>query len=264
LGLLTSDVAVCESFAGSRDPRGIGWRATVLGGRRGGGVESPSRLRPGWRKRATKVSGTGAWNISEDVYFLDESLADGIAELARGSSVLELGSGTGKYVKYLRSTGKLRSIVGYDGVPNIHELSRGLVQHADFTKEGNLFPDADWVLSLEVGEHIPVAHEKTFLEYLTKQSRVGIIISWALPGQGGVGHVNLKTNEEVIGIMRSAGFRLLMHSSQKLRQAARLSWFKKTLFAFLRMDAEDISFANRIGSVGRDYSLPDFRPETHF
>lgn len=242
-------------------------------------VWQPNQLPPGvpqsHRAGVTRQGGstppvtatsTGAWLIASDYkYFMDKSLADNLGEVFRGSSVLELGAGRGNYVEYLRKTGKLRSIAGYDGVPNIVELTGGVVQYADLTIEGNPLPVADWVLCLEVAEHIPQAHEKTFLNYIINHSTTGVILSWGLPGQGGVGHVNLRSNDEVIAIMESAGYKLMGHTSQKLRVAARLGWFKKSVMAFRKGDAaDDVQIANQMGRLNRDYSLPIFRSENHF
>ena len=48
---------------------------------------------------------------------------------------------------------------------------------------------ADWVMSLEVAEHIPPQFTDAFLRNVRCHARVGAVISWALPSQrGGLGH----------------------------------------------------------------------------
>ena len=44
---------------------------------------------------------------------------------------------------------------------------------------------ADWVLCLEVAEHIPLEHEDTLINNLHQHNRIGIVVSWAQKGQGG-------------------------------------------------------------------------------
>ena len=52
----------------------------------------------------------------------------------------------------------------------------------------------DAVLSLEVGEHIPEDYEDIYLENLDRHADKIIILSWAVPEQGGFGHVNERDN----------------------------------------------------------------------
>ena len=51
--------------------------------------------------------------------------------------------------------------------------------------------------SLEVAEHIPLENEEAYLDNCCKLCEIGCILSWALPGQGGLGHVNEQPNEYV-------------------------------------------------------------------
>ena len=55
----------------------------------------------------------------------------------------------------------------------------------------------DWVLSLEVGEHLPKRHEAAFLENCHRHNARGMVLSWATRGQGGTGHVNEQDNDYV-------------------------------------------------------------------
>lgn len=48
---------------------------------------------------------------------------------------------------------------GYDGAGDIEEYTRGYVSYFDLTLPLAL-PRADWVVSLEVAEHVPIAHEQ--------------------------------------------------------------------------------------------------------
>merc|ERR1711959_250741 len=56
----------------------------------------------------------------------------------------------------------------------------------------------DWVVSIEVGEHIEKAKEQAFLDNLATVARRGVILSWGVPGQTGYGHVNCQSNEYVV------------------------------------------------------------------
>jgi 2-polyprenyl-3-methyl-5-hydroxy-6-metoxy-1,4-benzoquinol methylase len=50
----------------------------------------------------------------------------------------------------------------------------------------------DWIISLEVAEHIPEIYEAVYLDNIFRHAKEGIILSWAVPGQGGLSHINNK------------------------------------------------------------------------
>ena len=45
-------------------------------------------------------------------------------------------------------------------------------------------------MSLEVGEHLPKEFEDIFINNLDNNNNYGIVLSWAIKGQGGYGHYN--------------------------------------------------------------------------
>jgi hypothetical protein len=55
--------------------------------------------------------------------------------------------------------------VGFDGAGNVEEVTGGFVRFADLSLPLQM-PRADWVVALEVGEHIPSAFEPTFVRNL--------------------------------------------------------------------------------------------------
>ena len=65
-----------------------------------------------------------------------------------------------------------------DGAPGVAAITGGLVQTADLTTELRLGV-ADWVLCLEVAEHIPRAFEDKLLANLHNHNRRGR--SWIAP-----------------------------------------------------------------------------------
>jgi len=186
------------------------------------------------KKERAKISKTGAWIISEQYeYLLDYDLANRLVTFFRNSSVIEFGAGTGRYTSYLKNEGI--NIRGYDGVENISELSKGLVQSLDLTKPVELEP-SEWVLCLEVAEHIPRRFENIFLENIQKNSKVGVVLSWAEPSQPGVGHVNNREQGYVKKIMSRGGLQYVEKSSNLLRESSKLWWFKKNIMVFIRQN----------------------------
>ena len=49
-------------------------------------------------------------------------------------------------------------------------------------------------MMLEVGEHVPRQYEEQVLSNAVDKARCAIVISWAVPGQTGAFHVNLRSN----------------------------------------------------------------------
>ena len=70
------------------------------------------------------------------------------------------GDGPGEYKRLFDATSSLASYTAYDGSPFAKENSEGRVSHLDFTIDAFGLPAFDWVLSLEVAEHIPAAYER--------------------------------------------------------------------------------------------------------
>ena len=59
----------------------------------------------------------------------------------------------------------------------------------------------DWVVSLEVAEHIDAKFEAIYLSNIVRHASEGVIISWAVPGQSGEQHINCKPFTYVLKVM---------------------------------------------------------------
>lgn len=194
--------------------------------------------------RATATN-TGAWQLPEGYeYYFDERLAHAMVTYFKQKekfwskpSVIEFGSGTGKYIKYFLK--KQINVRGYDGVDDIYERTGGMVNHIELTVKNEL-GEADYVVCLEVAEHIPKDFEQIFLENLVSHSKKAVILSWAPPEQSGVGHVNTKKKEDVVRLMQARGYELDESNSKIVRDAATLPWIKKNLMIFLKTRPKQI------------------------
>ena len=90
------------------------------------------------------------------------------------------GDGPGEYKRLLDETGLLASYTAYDGSPYAAENSEGRVFHLDLTIAAFGLPSFDWVISLEVAEHIPALFERY----------VGTDLDWFLDASL---HLNMKS-----------------------------------------------------------------------
>jgi hypothetical protein len=157
---------------------------------------------------------------------LDKDLATALLPILNGT-VGDFGAGGGWYSSFFQN----RSIesIPYDASPT----RPASVRFADLSTplEASV-PVYDWVLCLEVGEHLSTDFENIFIDNVAGHATFGIVMSWAVPGQGGNGHVNERPNDWVIEQLRSRAFTYDKEASEMLREKATFNWFKDTLMVF--------------------------------
>lgn len=177
------------------------------------------------------IAPTGYWEVDKDRLLgepCDPGLMGELIRLCKENNIdiiYDFGCGAGKYVKQFVK-GRIVAF-GYDGNPITEEFDH--CQVLDLSSNFNL-PPVDLILSLEVGEHIPKEYEQTFINNLFKSTDKYLILSWAIPGQGGYGHVNEKTNEEVIELIP---MNFNVELTKKFRDSVtEVPWFKNTLMVF--------------------------------
>mmetsp|Transcript_8942 Transcript_8942/g.13452 ORF Transcript_8942/g.13452 Transcript_8942/m.13452 type:complete len:93 (+) Transcript_8942:319-597(+) len=86
---------------------------------------------------------------------------------------------------------------------------------------------------MEVAEHIPAEFEPIFLMNIISPAKKGVLLSWGMPGQNGIGHVNGRTNEYVIDIMNQLEFDFDEERSNYVRENSQSNWFKETTMVFI-------------------------------
>ena len=169
----------------------------------------------------------------EKQHVFDPPLANALIRFfkkEKAETIADFGCGMGDYVKALLAADFMCE--GYDGNPDTYELSDGVADVQDLSEPFDLGTRFDWVLSLEVGEHLPEAYEFIFLENLDRHASCGIILSWAIKGQGGFGHFNVQDNAYIKTAMEKLGYVNDVLSEQRLRRQSSLPWFKNTIMVF--------------------------------
>lgn len=168
---------------------------------------------------------------------MDKSLAEYLSHFFLDKSVVDLGAGVGRYGQYLLDSGRVKEWHGYDGALNVNAVSEGPVKFMDLTQpdagDERPCPKSDWVVSLEVAEHIPVQYESAYLRNIRCHATEGAIVSWAKPGQGGNHHVNEKSEEDAVREMSKWGFQPDWDQTYKLRESATFDWFKSTPIVYV-------------------------------
>jgi SAM-dependent methyltransferase len=182
------------------------------------------------------ISDTGAWNITgskfEESHAYDERLSDSLINYAKTLNIkksYDFGCGGGKYVENFRKHGI--EAFGIDGNPITSSFPFCSVQ--DLTSKFQLEP-VNFLLCLEVCEHVPKEYEDILLDTLDRHLLPGgtLVISWAIVGQSGLGHVNCQNNDYVLNKFNSLGFNYDESASLTLRKNVKLSWFSNTILVF--------------------------------
>lgn len=180
---------------------------------------------------------SGIWDLetAKKRHRYDPGLAGCITRLYGSvKSVADLGCGLGDYCKYLKEHG-IPLVHGYEGTPDIKEIAvYDDIMVLDLSKRRWVGINYELVLAIEVGEHLPVEHEETFINNVLEFTKKDLVLSWAIPGQGGEGHFNEQSNEYIIAKFMGAGLRFERKRTWALRQASTLRWFKNTAMAFRR------------------------------
>eukprot|EP00746_Dinoflagellata_sp_MGD_P051997 gnl/MRDRNA2_/MRDRNA2_23082_c0_seq2.p1 gnl/MRDRNA2_/MRDRNA2_23082_c0~~gnl/MRDRNA2_/MRDRNA2_23082_c0_seq2.p1 ORF type:complete len:407 (+),score=74.90 gnl/MRDRNA2_/MRDRNA2_23082_c0_seq2:92-1312(+) len=153
-----------------------------------------------------------------------------------GASVADFGSLDGQYAAWLNETGWVTAFA-FDGVSGIDDITEGKVSYIDLSQEFRIhWQDAfDWVMSIEVAEHIPPQMESTFLSNVNRHARSGLVLSWAPPWVEGEGHVNCQPLDESRQRVESMGFRQDEEATIALRKASQISWISESIAIYRRV-----------------------------
>ncbi|KAL3864729.1 hypothetical protein ACJMK2_006386 [Sinanodonta woodiana] len=180
------------------------------------------------------TSDTGGWCHNSGQHFADENLAEALSELFKGKRVASFGDGPGKYKELLENSRKGITYDAYDGAPFCNDTSQGKVKFLDLTLYQYGLPMYDWVISLEVAEHIPREFENVYISNINRHAREGLVLSWAVPGQGGYAHINNHPLYYVVQIMKENGLHHNPEKSEVLKKAAKISWLKQNVNVYMR------------------------------
>lgn len=180
--------------------------------------------------RDSYISNTGYWTTPDlNDHVTDNNLLNSIKKYIVQNNInncLDIGCGNGFYTNEIS---KIIKCVGIDGNPNTKTSENIFIK--DITKNMN-YGKFDLVLCLEVGEHIDSKYENKIINNIIKHVKDTLIISWAIPDQGGYGHVNCRTNEYIKEKIISFGFTNFIELENELRGATSCDWFKNTIMAF--------------------------------
>lgn len=133
-----------------------------------------------------------------------------------GKTVIDLGAGCGHFVRALRERGY--EAYGLDATEGILEITNKLVGPIDLTRNCAVYHGAvDWALFLEVGEHVPKDLEQKLIDNVARIPREGLIVSWSIHANRGIGHVNPQRPKYVAAEFAKRGWTVDEEATAKLR-----------------------------------------------
>ena len=197
-------------------------------------VQSEGLERAVGKKEASK---TGAWQDTEFTHMIDYKFGASLVYILVQNgitSLTDMGCGTGHYAKMINDFNIKTQ--GFDGNPETKkwDVSGGLcVGPVDLT-EPKSWEETDAAMSIEVGEHIPAEYEKAFLDNVVSSARSLIFLSWGVPGQGGEGHVNGKTGEDVVKEMNQRGWQRNDDLTTLLQNDSTFPWIRANVQVYTK------------------------------
>jgi hypothetical protein len=180
-----------------------------------------------------EITKNGAWIVKEEDpgHYYSEQMSDLILQIInkkRPSLVYDFGCGYGEYIKNISALGI--EAIGFEAYPN--KTIYDNIQELDLSSPVILERSADISISLEVGEHLPVEFEEIFIDNICNNTKNTIILSWAVEGQIGDGHVNCRNNSYIIAHMKRRGFIFDKSILETRKIFDKNIWFHNTLMLF--------------------------------
>jgi cyclopropane fatty-acyl-phospholipid synthase-like methyltransferase len=189
---------------------------------------APVRFVINYVSRITIGSATHQEIYDERYYnFVDEgalrnsnSMAESLVRNFKFKSLLDVGCGGGAFLMNLRLFGVRVSGLEYsdDGLRRCFNRKLDVIKFdlEDCSKSFTTSMSFDVVTSFEVAEHIPECMADRFVDVLVGNGSL-IIMSAAVPGQGGLDHVNEQPHDYWIAKFNKRGFNYNISLTDKIR-----------------------------------------------
>ncbi|CAB4196989.1 hypothetical protein UFOVP1290_509 [uncultured Caudovirales phage] len=180
---------------------------------------------------------TGFWESEGKLYHVVcQPLCDWIINYLKNDKdkpLYDFGCGNGHYLNEFYNAG-FSNLTGFEGcIPVQKEFENIICQ--DLTLSFSVADKGNCVF-LEVAEHIPSKYENIMLDNVINACNDKLIMSWAIIGQDGDGHVNCKNNNDVVKLLTSKGMKYLHQETIDARNSIPDSnpygWFKTNTFIF--------------------------------
>jgi SAM-dependent methyltransferase len=162
-----------------------------------------------------------------------------VMELIRPKSVLDIGCGTGTWLKIFKKKYRVRDIIGVDGdyidrrqldIPRRKFFPYNLENPLDLGRQFDL------VVTLEVAEHLPEHCANTFVQSLVTHGPV-VLFSAAIPDQGGDYHVNEQWPDYWIRKFNEHQYLVIDCIRDKVWDSETVGWwYAQNMFLFVKRE----------------------------
>ena len=183
-----------------------------------------------------------------------------IMDYINPASVVDIGCGNGTWLSVFAKH-NVSDLLGVDGgYVDSENLLIPLEQFTafDLSKDFTIEKRFDLAMSLEVAEHIPTDKSKQFVAMLTRLSDV-VMFSAAVPGQGGVDHINEQWQSYWANIFKQFEYvpvdfvREMVWSNPNVRY-----WYKQNILIYCKESAlEELSTISTSSKNILDIVHPD-------
>lgn len=170
-----------------------------------------------------------------------------VFDIIKPRSVLDFGCGAGTWLSVARSLGA-EKVTGIDGPwvkPDVLQISQSEFQPIDL--EEQKFPDLghfDLAISMEVLEHLSESAAEEALYGMSRSANF-ILLSVAIPGQGGNNHVNEQWQGYYANFLINHGFEIWDVVRPKVWHDERVAyWYRQNTLFFFRSE-----FASKVRTV---------------
>jgi SAM-dependent methyltransferase len=194
-------------------------------------LQNPDRKRRIWRGFAWPFkNGSGA----EKGLYIDLPPFRHLAQRHRPASVLQIGCGSGAYLKYFacQGTQRIKGVDGAEGRSRYLQLDE--YAQVDLGKPFDLAENFDLVVCVEVIAHIPAQSEHILISSIARHARERIVFSGARPGQPGAGHIDCRPISHWLDLFASAGWYPCLFDSLALRSLSTFPGFRGNLVVLTR------------------------------
>ncbi|MGI0086116.1 MAG: class I SAM-dependent methyltransferase [Nitrososphaerales archaeon] len=174
-----------------------------------------------------------------------ESSAEEVLDLALSKisprSIVDVGCGSGHWLRYARDHFDITDILGLDFfVPDTElVIPQENFLRTDLSAPIELSRRFDLAISIEVAEHLPPASADTFVKSLTGLSDV-VLFSAAIPKQGGNNHLNEQWPDYWERLFKEDGYVALDCLRRDLWTNPKVKvWHAQNIFFYVKLDKID-------------------------
>lgn len=188
-----------------------------------------------------------------------EIITTQIINWLRPKSVVDFGCGEGLWLKAIKEMDKDISILGLDGEyinPDRMQIPSEFFRPVDLSKPINLGSKFDLAISTEVAEHIEEKESDIFINNITSAAD-NILFTAAVPGQGGINHINEQWQSYWIEKFKKRGYFVDLSVRNFFWNNRELTnWRRQNLLFFSkREDRELIAWAHTLYDVAHPENI---------